>query len=402
MPYPDKITLSYSYTGFAQGLGSGVFPGTQVDADLAQVAADTNALNDFVRAVVRSDNKLQNGIVTADSLSSDAKAAFNKSWNPRGTWATATIYAVGDVVNTSSNTRAYLCVQAHTSSGVFATDLAAGRWSLWAAQSTDAAGQTLVPAGNISATDVQSAVYELDAEKQAASVNLTALAGLTSAADRVPYFTSSVAAAALTPLTAFGRSLIDDADATAARTTLGLGTLATLSAVPDTSITTAKLADSAVDSTKVAAGAVVQQVFASTTAVATTTALIPLDDTIPQNTEGAEFLTATITPRASANLLEIEAVVVSSPSLSSTVVVGLFQDSTANALAAVANAQGGVNFIAPTVLRWRMTAGTTSATTFRVRAGLNTAGTLTLNGSGGARLFGGVAVTTLTITEVKG
>ena len=59
---------------------------------------------------------------------------------------------------------------------------------------------------------------------------LASVGGLTPAADRIAYYTGA-AAAALATLTAFGRSLIDDADAAAGRATLGLGTLATLSSI---------------------------------------------------------------------------------------------------------------------------------------------------------------------------
>jgi hypothetical protein len=63
---------------------------------------------------------------------------------------------------------------------------------------------------------------------QAYDAGLQSISGLTTSADQTVYTTASDTYAT-TSLTSYGRSLIDDADAATARTTLGLGTLATQS-----------------------------------------------------------------------------------------------------------------------------------------------------------------------------
>lgn len=118
-------------------------------------------------------------------------------------------------------------------------------------------------------------------------------------------------------------------------------------------------------------GNLIQIVSANTTTNSTATTVIPFDNTIPQQTEGDEILTVSITPTDTNNTLLIMfngKFFQASPTACS---LALFQDATANALSAthiVGNSAAG-SVRGTGNLIYTMTAGTTSSTTFKIRVG---------------------------------
>ena len=116
-------------------------------------------------------------------------------------------------------------------------------------------------------------------------------------------------------------------------------------------------------------GAVVQSLFASSNSSTAITANIPADDTIPQSGEGTEVLTKAITPTNASNRIHVHFEGFFGVSTSGYLNVALFKDSDADALTA-RNTYGPAAALAGFIsLDYEEVAGSTSARTYKIRAG---------------------------------
>lgn len=128
---------------------------------------------------------------------------------------------------------------------------------------------------------------------------------------------------------------------------------------------------------------------------------VPFDNTIPQNTEGDQYLSLSITPINASSTLEIDVTLYASGSALNPFTTALFQDANVNAIATASNTFALVDNVFPTYLKLIIPAGTTSSTTFKVRAGgaSGWGGTMRLNGNTSGQVMGGVMQSRITIKE---
>jgi hypothetical protein len=151
-------------------------------------------------------------------------------------------------------------------------------------------------------------------------------------------------------------------------------------------------------------GQIIQRQRVTDSSAASTSVVIPFDDTVPQNTEGAQNMSLAITPTSAANLLDVEHTGVYGANAAGELAqVALFRDATAGALHAIFGAQSqSVNGISgPVSLKYCVIAGSISATTFKTRYGPSGgSNTLTFNGAASAGKYGGVSVSALQISEL--
>jgi hypothetical protein len=138
-----------------------------------------------------------------------------------------------------------------------------------------------------------------------------------------------------------------------------------------------------------------------TGAVATGTTTVPDDDTIPQNTEGDQYMSQVFVPTNVNNKLVITVIFIGGQSNAQDNIMCLFQDATANAIAVCPVGTVGGSHIQSATLIHRMKAATTSLITFKLRVGGSAAGTTTFNGYGGGRKYGGVCASSITVEEIE-
>jgi len=130
-------------------------------------------------------------------------------------------------------------------------------------------------------------------------------------------------------------------------------------------------------------------------------ARIPGDDTKPQQSEGTEIVTVSITPKLPDSLLRLTAwlPLVQNPVNSAVTAIGSFyRDAAVDPIASGACAFNGAENV-PFALMAEVTAGSTSPSVFKLRYGPVENYTLWLNGNATSRMFGGALSATLIVDE---
>lgn len=149
-------------------------------------------------------------------------------------------------------------------------------------------------------------------------------------------------------------------------------------------------------------GTIVNRAYNTYSASADLTVAIPVDDTIPQNTEGTEIVAVSITPTSATNRIRISFCGFGSGSSGIVeVVAAMFIDSAADAVQATCATPSANTEKICLSMAYEYVPGDTSAHTYKIRVGGSTATAVRMNGTNTARHFGGAAACTLIVEEIK-
>lgn len=149
------------------------------------------------------------------------------------------------------------------------------------------------------------------------------------------------------------------------------------------------------------AGVVIDRAYGEYAANADLTTVLPVDDTIPQNTEGTQIISISFTPKFITSRLRLR---FQGQLSADTVPVGgaaaIFSSASADALQARNVSLSAVGSSYLMALEHEYVPGVITALTFSVRVGPSAAANLRLNGHSTGRFFGGVSRATFVIEEI--
>jgi hypothetical protein len=158
-------------------------------------------------------------------------------------------------------------------------------------------------------------------------------------------------------------------------------------------------------------GNVIQESYTElTTSGATSSVNIPVDNTIPQNTEGAEILTCSITPKYTNSILFIESNIFlgESSNVSNGLVMALFRDTNTNAISTsyissdFANSVFGATLTTGFLyLKARDISNTVSPITYRIRVGGGNTNTAVRWNGVASQIFNGTLISYIKISEIQ-
>jgi hypothetical protein len=149
-------------------------------------------------------------------------------------------------------------------------------------------------------------------------------------------------------------------------------------------------------------GMQIGQAVSKTSIAVSGSAVIPYDNTIPQNTEGFAWaaLDTAYTPKLATSKLQVELFIPQAQlSGNNTIIVALFKDNDVNAIASSTVSPAGASIDIPIQALFVLDAIDTTARTYKVRLG-STAGTLYVMQVSGGGHMGGVMQSTLTVREI--
>jgi hypothetical protein len=215
MSQPQPFNRSFSFSNLQAQNPTTPPPGNSIDIEFNSVKATLDQILANLALIQNDDTSVKNASIGPNQLS----PALTLGFTAPTTWVTLTNYTASPASTVFNGSSIYTCLISHTA-GVFATDLAAGKWQLilnLAAIPITAASQvSVVPSGTLT-TDAQTSLQALDSGKAATGHNHTS--------------------AAITDSTASGRAMLTAATVAAQQALLGLGSLAFLNTIPVTAIT---------------------------------------------------------------------------------------------------------------------------------------------------------------------